>query len=203
MKSLLMTVAVVGTAVQYSSAKLVKQEMLDDFTFANQLAYNLYNGMVRGLYHEHTHKIVDEKCFGDWIKDDMTHLDSVMSKFFNFEFPIPYEEAIKAATETVNLFYMNQRYCSTYKVWEDLNAACPGNDLLNCFADVDHLVDNAKRNMIPIFTRGQNIFQLMLKDDIETDEEILSAIDRLGEDYGALISYILGFDKKFEAGKTH
>lgn len=43
----------------------------------------------------------------------------------------------------------------------------------------------------------------MLKADVETDEEVLMAVDRLGEDYGAIISYILGFDKKFEDGETH
>lgn len=98
---------------------------------------------------------------------------------------------------------MNQRYCSTFKIWDDLNAACPGNDILNCFADIDHLVDNAKSNMIPIFTRCEQIFQLMLRADLETDEEVLNAVDRLGEDYGALISYVMGFSKRFENGEAH
>ena len=43
----------------------------------------------------------------------------------------------------------------------------------------------------------------MVKVDLETDEEVLNAVDRLGEDYGALISYILGFDKRFETGDSH
>lgn len=64
MKSLLLTVAIAGSAVSYTSGKLLKQEMLDDFDFMNQIAYNLYNGFVRGLYHEHVHQVVDEKCFG-------------------------------------------------------------------------------------------------------------------------------------------
>ena len=84
MKSLLFTVALTVSAVCSSTnGFLLKQEMLDDIDFANQVGYNLYNGFVRGLYHEHTHAVVDEKCFGEWIKDDMTHLDNIMSRVFN------------------------------------------------------------------------------------------------------------------------
>ena len=54
MKSLLLTVAIAGSAVSYTSGRLLKQEMLNDFDFMNQIAFNLYNGFVRGLYHEHT-----------------------------------------------------------------------------------------------------------------------------------------------------
>ena len=192
----LLPVALVLSTVSCGGGLLLKQDTLDDIDFMDQMFYNMYNGFVRGLYREHTHKIVDDKCFGDWIKNDMVHLDSVMEKVFNLQFPIAYEDAMKSATELVNLFYMNQQYCSAYKIWDDVNAACDG-DLLNCM-DMNVLMENGKKNMIQIFTRGQDIFQLLLKADVETDEEILSAIDRLGEDYGALLSYIIGFDKRFE-----
>lgn len=158
---------------------------------------------MRGLYHEHVHQIVDEKCFGEWIREDMSHVDDVMTRLFTFQFPIAYEDALKAATELVNLFYMNQRYCSTYKIWEDLNSACPGNDILNCFSDFNVILNNAKNNIIPIFTRCENMVQILLQADLETDEEILNAVDKLGEDYGALISYIMGFNKRFENGDSH
>jgi hypothetical protein len=106
MKSLFVTAAVALTAVS-SKFTLVKEEAFDDIEFMNKVHFNLYNGFVRGLYHEHTQKVVDEKCFGDWIKSDMTHLNGVLTQFFNFDFPIVYDDAIKASTEVVNLFYMN------------------------------------------------------------------------------------------------
>lgn len=196
MKYLLLVALAISTV---SCSGLLKQEMLDDIDFANKVGYNLYNGFVRGLYREHTHTIIDEQCFGNWMKNNMTHLDDVLNKVFNFQFPIPYEEAMKAATDIVNLFYMNQRYCSAYKVWDDLKAACPEGDFLNCL-DMEVIMENGKKNMFPIMTRLEQIFQLLIKSDIETDEEILSSVDRLGEDYGALLSYIIGFDKRFENG---
>ena len=162
--------------------------------------YNLYNGMVRGLYREHTHKVVDEQCFGAWIKDDVSHLNDVLNRLFMFEFPISYEDSLKAATEVVNLFYMNQRYCSAYKIWDDIQASCGGN-FLDCF-DIDRVMENGKNALIPLFTRGEQIFSIMFQVDLETDEEILNAIDKVGENVGFVLSYVLGFDKRFDADNS-
>lgn len=69
--------------------------------------------------------------------------------------------------------------------------------------DFNQILNNAKTNIIPIFTRCEQIVQLLLQADLETDEEILSAVDKLGEDYGALISYVMGFNMRFENGEAH
>ena len=91
------------------------------------------------------------------MKNNMTHLDSVMNKLVTFTFPIAYEDAVQAATDIVNLFYMNQRYCLAYKVWEDLNAACPQGDIMNCM-DMEIILSNGKSNMFGIFNKVENIF---------------------------------------------
>lgn len=80
MKYLILAALFAVSAV--SSRGLLRDEMLDDLDFMNQVGYNLYNGFVRGLYREHTHKVVDEKCFGEWIKSDMTHVDDVVTRLF-------------------------------------------------------------------------------------------------------------------------
>ena len=184
-------------ALSVVSAKkgLLKQEQLDDFDFLNQMNYNMYNGFVRGLYREHTHKVVDEQCFGAWIKEDMSHLNDVMYRFFMFEFPISYEDSLKAATDVVNLFYMNQRYCSAYKIYDDLKSVC-GEDLMECF-DPETFMENGKNALIPLFTRGEQIVSLLFRDEFETDEEVLQAMDKFGENLGYITSYVLGFDKRF------
>ena len=46
----------------------------------------------------------------------------------------------------------------------------------------------------------EHMFELIMNDDIETDDEIFAVADGFGEDYGAIISYILGFDKRFVKG---
>lgn len=43
---------------------------------------------------------------------------------------------------------------------------------------------------------------MFMVDDIESDEEILKMIDQVGENYGAIVSYIFGFEKKFN-GEEH
>lgn len=57
MKSLLLVALVISTV---SCGGLLKQEVLDDIEFVDQVTYNLYNGFVRGLYREHTHNIIDK-----------------------------------------------------------------------------------------------------------------------------------------------
>jgi hypothetical protein len=87
-----------------------------------------------------------------------------------------------------------------YKVYDDLKAHC-GTDFLDCM-DPEQFMANGKTSMFPIFTKGQDIFELLVKADLDTDEEVLTALDRLGEDFGALLSYVIGFNKKFETPKV-
>lgn len=46
------------------------------------------------------------------------------------------------------------------------------------------------------------MFEMIMRDDIDTDEEILKVIDQIGENYGSIISYIFGFDRRF-SGEEH
>jgi hypothetical protein len=48
----------------------------------------------------------------------------------------------------------------------------------------------------------EHMFELIMNDDIETDAEIFAMADGFGEDYGAILSYILGFDQRFN-GSVH
>jgi hypothetical protein len=185
-----------------SARGLIKQDYMDDAEFSSKVFYNLYNGFVRGLYREHQKSIIDEQCFGEWMRNNMTHLNDVMDRIFMMEFNVSYQEAIQSATEVVNLFYLNQNYCSAFKVWDDLKKNCPGEDLFNCM-DTEMIMENAKKNMFGLATKLENIFELLLKADIETDEEIMDAMDQLGEDYGSVLSYLIGFEKRFDSGNSH
>ena len=48
----------------------------------------------------------------------------------------------------------------------------------------------------------EHMFELIMNDDVETDAEVFAAAEGFGEDYGAILSYILGFDQRFD-GSTH
>jgi hypothetical protein len=46
--------------------------------------------------------------------------------------------------------------------------------------------------------RFEQLFEVIMNDDYtDEDTEMFSAIDKVGEVYGSMISYIVGFDKRF------
>ena len=197
MKSLIL----IATLLAAASARghLVSQDQMDDLAFVDATFYNMYNGFIRGLYREHTQHIIDEQCFGTWIQTNLTHLNDVMERLFlSFE-TITYEESVQAATEFVNLFYLNWDFCAVGKVYDDLKAFC-GYPEYSCMTDTN-VVENAKKSMIPLGTKVYELFSLLLTSDMLTDEEILSTVDKIGEMYGAIISYLLGFETKFNDHK--
>lgn len=92
MKYLILAALAVSTVTSHTSL-ILKQQQMDEIEFIDGVFYNLYNGFVRGLYREHVREVISDQCFGTWIQANLTHLDQVMEKIFNFEFPIPYAEA--------------------------------------------------------------------------------------------------------------
>ncbi len=164
----------------------------------DHLFYNLYDGFVKGLYRERVDHVIDERCLGDWIQTNLTHLDSVAGKLVNMEFPIPFKEASQAAQEIVNLIYANQEYCQVMKVYEDIKNFCPDGE---CLED-DTVLENLKKNWMPVAQEVYEMFNMLMSAEIETDEESLAVIAELGKVYGTFISYLLDFDQKF-SGKEH
>ena len=51
--------------------------------------------------------------------------------------------------------------------------------------------------MFQLAMRVESMFEMIMRDDIDTDVEVLKMIDQIGENYGSVISYIFGFDKRF------
>lgn len=85
---------------------------MSDFDFFTSIMYSTYNGMVRGLYREHQHTLVNEKCLGSWVSNDLNNLEKVWNRVADMDFlNIPYEDAIEAAKDLVDLIYKNREYC--------------------------------------------------------------------------------------------
>ncbi len=79
MKTLALAAFLALTAsITSARSHLVKQEQMDDLLFMDKMFYDMYNGFVRGLYREHSAKVVSEQCFGPWIQTNLTHLNGVM-----------------------------------------------------------------------------------------------------------------------------
>ena len=126
MKAILL-VSAIACAVA-TPTRLITQDNLDDLGYMNGIFYNMWNGFVRGLYREHTITVVDKNCFGDWVQKNLTHLDDVTSRIFDFSFDITFDEAKEAAVDVVNLIYKNMDYCGFKKVYTDMYTLC-GDDL--------------------------------------------------------------------------
>ena len=74
------------------------EDVMSEFKFFTQSMYTTYNGFMRGLYREHDRVIVPQECLGDWVTQNLTYLERVWEKVWNFEIlSIPYDDAIEAA----------------------------------------------------------------------------------------------------------
>ena len=186
------------TLVSAAEKHTITQDQLNDLTFVTSMLYNMYNGFIRGFYRETKQNVIDERCLGAWVQTNLTHLDGVMTKLFNMEFNIPYDEAVEAATDMVNLIYKNREYCQMDKVASDFYELVMEDDILTD----QQLFDNIKNNIFQIGVRIEKVWEIIVNDDLDSDDSILKMCDTFFETYGALISYILGFDKTFD-GKAH
>lgn len=123
------------TAVASINGRLLLSEQnMDDVAFFSGSFYNLYNGFVRGFYREHKTKVVSEECMGTWLQNNITHIDNVLERVADLDFEIPYEDAMEAARDTVNIIYKNKEYCEFSKVMTDVMSIC--SDEENCITDV-------------------------------------------------------------------
>ncbi len=97
------------------------EEVMDEINFFTKSLYAGYNGFIRGFYREHAHNVVDNRCLGEWVTQNMTYLGSVWVKIWNAEFlSIPYDDAIEAAKDVVNLLYRNRDFCAVDQLVYDV-----------------------------------------------------------------------------------
>ena len=154
----------------------------------------MWNGFIRGFYHEHRRDMISSECFGEWIEDDLEHIDDALDRVLDFE-PITYEEAQKIGLEVVDLVYKNIEECKFGQWMQDVERYCESTD---DFCG-DATVFNALfKNMIPMGAKMTEIFEAMFFVDPFSDEEFYQASDMLGNSCGALFSYMLDFNEKWE-----
>ena len=110
-------------------------------------------------------------------------------------FQIPYDDAIEASKDVVDLIYKNADYCQVQKIVADLDSMC---NFDYCLDNVD-LWKNIKDNSIQIFAKLEAVVQYFFDMAVDnlTDQESLKMCDQLGESYGAILSYIIGFNKRW------
>ena len=104
---------------------------------------------------------------------------------------------MEAAKDMVNLIYRNRDACDVDHIVQDLTEFCP-ND--SCFEDID-VVANLKANLLVLIAKVEPVLDFLFSPNYEfddtSDEEVLKMADTMGDAYGSLISYIIGFDKRY------
>lgn len=169
---------------------------MSDAVFFRRTFYNLYNGFVRGFYHEHRANVIPAECLGDWVSTDLNNLIGVFDMIADDRIlEIPYADAIEASKDVVDLIYKNADYCQVKAVLTDLDSLC---NMDFCLDDLD-VWENIKNNAMGIFGKVEAIIEFFLTFESLDDEDTLAMIDKMGESYGAIVAYIVGFDKRFPA----
>ena len=167
--TLALTIATLATAVSATRPSILAQfestynqtEVMSEFKFMSKLIYSTYNGFVRGLYREHQRNVINENCLGEWATKNLTYLEKVWEKINDFEIlDIPYEDAIEAATDAVNLIYRNRDVCDVQHVVNDLVNFCPDED---CLDDID-VVKNVKSNLLILIAKIEPVFDYLFRD---------------------------------------
>ncbi len=108
---------------------------------------------------------------------------------------IPYNDAVEAAKDIVDLLYKNREYCQIEAVIRDLEILC-GADGTGCLDDVD-IWTNLRSNGLQIFSKVQALAEFFFNANSLTDDDIIRMCDQLGDSYGSILSMIIGFDKRF------
>ena len=174
------------------------EDVMSEFKFFSKTIYTTYNGFVRGFYREHDRVVVPQECLGEWVTQNLTYLERVWEKVWDFEIlNIPYDDAIEAAKDVVNLIYRNRDYCMIDKLITDISSIC---DYEDCLDDIN-VIENIKTNLFAIAAKAEPLLEYFLSPTLmesEEDEDILKMADTFGEAYGAVMSYILGFTKRFK-----
>ncbi len=127
----------------------------EEVNFSNNILYGAYNGFVKGLYRSSSQNVVDTKCFGTWIESSISSVDNVLDKLFTGSY-VPYDSAIEASNNLVNLIYKNTEYCQFGKVLKDINKNCDGDFFEGCFNQT--MIDNIKKNLLTLFNPLQNLW---------------------------------------------
>ena len=176
-------------------------EVMSEFKFMSKMMYSTYNGFARGLYREHSRNVINENCLGEWVTKNLTYLEKVWEKVNDFELlEIPYEDAIEAAKDVVNLIYRNRDACDVDHVVKDLVNFCPDD---SCLDNID-VVKNIKSNLLVLIAKVEPVFDYLFNSeslDAASDDEIIRMADTFGDAYGTVISYVLGFNKRYLAPK--
>ncbi len=173
-------------------------EVMSEFKFMSKMIYATYNGFARGLYREQSREVISSQCLGDWVSQNLTYLDKVWNQIYDFKLlDIPYEDAMEAAKDMVNLIYRNRDACDVDHIVNDLTEFCPED---SCLEDID-VVANIKANLLVLIAKVEPVLDFLFSPNYEfddtTDEDVLKMADTMGDAYGSLISYILGFDKRY------
>ena len=61
---------------------------LEDLEFSNDIMRSTWNGFLRGFYRSYQNDMVDERCLGEWIFENITEVEDLLAQavIFNLSY---------------------------------------------------------------------------------------------------------------------
>ena len=166
----------------------------DDVKWGNEFFQSAWNGFLRGYYRSTKTNMISDQCFGEWILSNATQLADYADKASQMN--LSYEEASEAAVDIVNIIYKNFDYCQFNKFFQDNMNYFSNLDLSSDYL-TETLIPTLQANLFQIGAKGMDLFNVLnsLSGEDISDEELFNVVDRVADDYGSILSYVLGFNK--------
>ena len=175
-----------------------KEDQLDDMEMMRQMYYSMYNGLVKGMFHDQRKHPVSEKCLGTWMQGSFDNAYKMVDHFADGNWHLLSRNlAIDTMTDMVNLFYKNVDYCEFEAIPATYQAWCL-NNMEACSMEPD-VFGNLQTNAIPLMSKGLDIFNFMMSDDLMSDKDSVKAIERVTEDVTSIAASIIGFEGKWDS----
>jgi len=134
---------------------------------------------------------------GDWLIQDYLPIKPTFKKLHEDPWSISLTEAKTVVDTFVTMFYKNAEVCQFERLTDDLKNWCLENPE-ECIFKAD-LEEHFWSNIVQIGGKTFDLYKLMVRDDsCYTDREQINEIAALVADMTELLSYLSGFDYKWD-----
>jgi hypothetical protein len=176
---------------------LKPEDRMSDTIFYREMIQGIYNSAVKGLYHETSERPISEDCFGDWIDVELSKVEDFGSSIIDDFWTFKLQDAKDAADLMINAHYKNAEACQFQRIADDKKNWCLDN-AEKCVG-LSSLFENLYGNAPSLISRGMDIYDLMMEDDVcYSDSELISEVERGTFDVSSIISTVWGFDLKWD-----
>mmetsp|Transcript_7449 Transcript_7449/g.11634 ORF Transcript_7449/g.11634 Transcript_7449/m.11634 type:complete len:326 (-) Transcript_7449:103-1080(-) len=177
--------------------ELSEADTLGDWEYTRLQMQGAMQASFRGMYHSRK-EIVSDECFGEWMNDYVDDFTTAFDALQEDPFSISITDAKKYGSRMLDAIYKNADACQLTRLNDESNKWCMDN-LGICAGDDFDWFSNVMEYGVPLAGEAFDLFKLVFweNDACYTDKEYIDEINRSVEDVTSIISYIFGFNVKW------